>query len=164
MCTEITMYICHLLGCWCFCTFSIFYLLYFWLLIVFLLWDFYYLAFLSRVCQEISCHTMLRLLFLQVYQRSYDICMQLYEKEILTDSSYLHIYGYNCWLSPRFIMPFNCMFFSILWVFSSDFFTLLICTVLRLSLCSWITFSFAHALCDVHTGYGVLTLMLNSLQ
>ncbi|CAH9102390.1 unnamed protein product [Cuscuta europaea] len=29
----------------------------------------------------------------EVYKRSYDICMQLYEKELLTDSSYLHIYG-----------------------------------------------------------------------
>ncbi|PWA63972.1 ribonuclease D, Exosome-associated factor Rrp6 [Artemisia annua] len=29
----------------------------------------------------------------EVYQRSYDICMQLYQKEILTDSSYLSIYG-----------------------------------------------------------------------
>lgn len=31
--------------------------------------------------------------FLQVYKRSSDICMQLYEKELLTDSSYLHTYG-----------------------------------------------------------------------
>ncbi|XP_016500633.2 protein RRP6-like 2 [Nicotiana tabacum] len=30
---------------------------------------------------------------LEVYKRSYDICMQLYEKELLTDSSYQHIYG-----------------------------------------------------------------------
>ncbi|XP_031492179.1 protein RRP6-like 1 [Nymphaea colorata] len=30
---------------------------------------------------------------LEVYIRSYDICMQLYEKELLTDASYLHIYG-----------------------------------------------------------------------
>ncbi|KAL2481805.1 Polynucleotidyl transferase [Abeliophyllum distichum] len=30
---------------------------------------------------------------LEVYKRSYDICIQLYEKELLTDSSYLHIYG-----------------------------------------------------------------------
>lgn len=29
----------------------------------------------------------------EVYKRSYDICMQLYEKEVLTDSSYLYIYG-----------------------------------------------------------------------
>nr|GME08732.1 protein RRP6-like 2 [Ipomoea batatas] len=29
----------------------------------------------------------------EVYKRSYDICMQMYEKELLTDSSYLHIYG-----------------------------------------------------------------------
>ncbi|KAL8128516.1 hypothetical protein V2J09_017671 [Rumex salicifolius] len=32
-------------------------------------------------------------LLLQVYQRSYDVCMQLYEKELLTETSYLHIYG-----------------------------------------------------------------------
>ncbi|KAL1821165.1 hypothetical protein ACET3Z_016034 [Daucus carota] len=29
----------------------------------------------------------------EVYQRSYDICMQLYEKDVLTDSTLLHIYG-----------------------------------------------------------------------
>ncbi|XP_042490266.1 protein RRP6-like 2 isoform X3 [Macadamia integrifolia] len=29
----------------------------------------------------------------EVYRRSYDICMQLYEKELLTDTSYLHVYG-----------------------------------------------------------------------
>lgn len=29
----------------------------------------------------------------EVYTRSYDICMQLYEKELLTDTSYQHIYG-----------------------------------------------------------------------
>eukprot|EP00262_Sarcandra_glabra_P006411 TRINITY_DN18691_c0_g1_i1.p1 TRINITY_DN18691_c0_g1~~TRINITY_DN18691_c0_g1_i1.p1 ORF type:complete len:729 (-),score=148.11 TRINITY_DN18691_c0_g1_i1:140-2080(-) len=34
-------------------------------------------------------------LLLEVYKRSYDICMQLYEKELLTDASYLHIYGLN---------------------------------------------------------------------
>ncbi|XP_058085800.1 protein RRP6-like 2 isoform X2 [Magnolia sinica] len=32
-------------------------------------------------------------LLLEVYKRSYDICMQLYEKELLTSTSYLHIYG-----------------------------------------------------------------------
>ncbi|CAO2827105.1 unnamed protein product [Amaranthus hypochondriacus] len=32
-------------------------------------------------------------LLLEVYKRSYDICMQLYEKELLTDTSYLYIYG-----------------------------------------------------------------------
>ncbi|KAK9155011.1 hypothetical protein Sjap_002491 [Stephania japonica] len=32
-------------------------------------------------------------LLLEVYERSCEICLQLYEKEILTDSSYLHIYG-----------------------------------------------------------------------
>ncbi|KAL4326292.1 hypothetical protein GQ457_11G006270 [Hibiscus cannabinus] len=29
----------------------------------------------------------------QVYKRSSDVCMQLYEKELLTENSYLHIYG-----------------------------------------------------------------------
>ncbi|XP_057506695.1 protein RRP6-like 2 [Actinidia eriantha] len=32
-------------------------------------------------------------LLVEVYKRSYDICMQLYEKELFTDSSYLFIYG-----------------------------------------------------------------------
>ncbi|KAK7396130.1 hypothetical protein VNO78_16920 [Psophocarpus tetragonolobus] len=32
-------------------------------------------------------------LLLEVYKRSYDVCMQLYEKELLTENSYLHIYG-----------------------------------------------------------------------
>ncbi|KAL0410255.1 UNVERIFIED_CONTAM: protein RRP6-like 2 [Sesamum latifolium] len=31
-----------------------------------------------------------------VYRRSYDICTQLYEKELLTDTSYLYIYGLQC--------------------------------------------------------------------
>ncbi|KAL6507822.1 hypothetical protein OROGR_024017 [Orobanche gracilis] len=30
---------------------------------------------------------------IEVYKRSYDICTQLYEKELLTENSYLHIYG-----------------------------------------------------------------------
>lgn len=30
---------------------------------------------------------------IEVYKRSYDICMQMYEKELLTDTSYQHIYG-----------------------------------------------------------------------
>ncbi|KAG5396894.1 hypothetical protein IGI04_018708 [Brassica rapa subsp. trilocularis] len=30
---------------------------------------------------------------LEVYKRSYDLCTQLYEKELLTENSYLHIYG-----------------------------------------------------------------------
>ncbi|GMI65046.1 RRP6-like 2 [Hibiscus trionum] len=29
----------------------------------------------------------------EVYKRSFDVCMQLYEKELLTENSYLHIYG-----------------------------------------------------------------------
>ncbi|GMH30003.1 hypothetical protein Nepgr_031846 [Nepenthes gracilis] len=32
-------------------------------------------------------------LLVEVYERSYDLCMQLYEKELLTDISYLYIYG-----------------------------------------------------------------------
>ena len=32
--------------------------------------------------------------FMQVYERSYEICRQLYEKELLTDTSYLYIYGF----------------------------------------------------------------------
>ncbi|CAL9224785.1 unnamed protein product [Arabidopsis halleri] len=30
---------------------------------------------------------------LEVYKRSYDVCTQLYEKELLTEISYLHVYG-----------------------------------------------------------------------
>ncbi|GLT54158.1 hypothetical protein SLA2020_273800 [Shorea laevis] len=29
----------------------------------------------------------------EVYKRSYDVCMQMYEKELLTENSYLYIYG-----------------------------------------------------------------------
>ncbi|KAA8518370.1 hypothetical protein F0562_015747 [Nyssa sinensis] len=32
-------------------------------------------------------------LLVEVYKRCYDICIQFYEKELLTDSSYLYIYG-----------------------------------------------------------------------
>ncbi|KAJ0981713.1 hypothetical protein J5N97_009968 [Dioscorea zingiberensis] len=32
-------------------------------------------------------------LLAEVYERSYEICMQLYEKELLTETSYLYIYG-----------------------------------------------------------------------
>ncbi|KAF9601051.1 hypothetical protein IFM89_015036 [Coptis chinensis] len=32
-------------------------------------------------------------LLLEVYRRSYDVCLQLYEKELLTNMSYLYIYG-----------------------------------------------------------------------
>ena len=45
---------------------------------------------------EISCGR-------QVYRRSYDICMQLYEKELLTENSYLYIYGYS--FSVFIILP-----------------------------------------------------------
>lgn len=34
-----------------------------------------------------------KMLLLEVYKRSYDLCIQLYEKELLTDTSYLYIYG-----------------------------------------------------------------------
>ncbi|CAA7016043.1 unnamed protein product [Microthlaspi erraticum] len=30
---------------------------------------------------------------LEVYKRSYEVCTQLYEKELLTENSYLHVYG-----------------------------------------------------------------------
>ncbi|CAN8230962.1 unnamed protein product [Cochlearia groenlandica] len=30
---------------------------------------------------------------LEVYKRSYDVCTQLYEKDLLTENSYLHVYG-----------------------------------------------------------------------
>lgn len=33
---------------------------------------------------------------LQVHKRSNEICLQFYEKELLTDTSYLHIYGFEC--------------------------------------------------------------------
>jgi len=32
-------------------------------------------------------------LLLEVHKRSNEICLQFYEKELLTDTSYLHIYG-----------------------------------------------------------------------
>ncbi|XP_047308449.1 protein RRP6-like 2 [Impatiens glandulifera] len=32
-------------------------------------------------------------LLAEVYRRSYDLCMQLYEKELLTDTSYLNVHG-----------------------------------------------------------------------
>ncbi|XP_027357205.1 protein RRP6-like 2 [Abrus precatorius] len=30
---------------------------------------------------------------MEVYKQSYDVCMHLYEKEVLTENSYLHLYG-----------------------------------------------------------------------
>ena len=36
----------------------------------------------------------MRLSSLQVCKRSNEICLQLYEKELLTDSSYLYIHGF----------------------------------------------------------------------
>lgn len=32
--------------------------------------------------------------FLQVYNRSSEICLQMYEKELLTDTSFMNIYGF----------------------------------------------------------------------
>ncbi|XP_076892234.1 protein RRP6-like 2 [Bidens hawaiensis] len=41
-------------------------------------------------------------LLVEVYQRSYDLCMQLYQKEILNEDSYLNIYGlYDAALSGQ---------------------------------------------------------------
>ncbi|XP_073143612.1 protein RRP6-like 2 [Henckelia pumila] len=44
---------------------------------------------LSSSAESESSYTPLE----EVYKRSYEICVRLYEKELLTDSSYLHIYG-----------------------------------------------------------------------
>lgn len=51
----------------------------------------------------------------QVYQRSYDICMQLYEKELLTEDSYLYIYGYSVFFSPSLMNLFaiNCAVYRV---------------------------------------------------
>ncbi|XP_021755991.1 protein RRP6-like 2 isoform X2 [Chenopodium quinoa] len=46
-----------------------------------------------RLLSESTDPENLKGLLLEVYQRSYDLCMQLYEKELLTDTSYLYIYG-----------------------------------------------------------------------
>lgn len=43
--------------------------------------------------------------FMQVYERSYEICWQLYEKELLTDTSYLYIYGFVAYHSQ--IIEYN---------------------------------------------------------
>ncbi|KAM3315357.1 hypothetical protein ACQJBY_033842 [Aegilops geniculata] len=43
-----------------------------------------------RLQRESTCENDL---LLEVQKRSNDICLQLYEKELLTDKSYLHIYG-----------------------------------------------------------------------
>jgi exosome complex exonuclease RRP6 len=37
----------------------------------------------------------------EVYKRSYDVCMQLYEKELWTRDSYLHVYGYVAYCPPH---------------------------------------------------------------
>ncbi|OEL38949.1 Protein RRP6-like 2 [Dichanthelium oligosanthes] len=44
-------------------------------------------------------------LLLEVHKRSNEICLQFYEKELLTDTSYLHIYGFECCF-PRFLHLF----------------------------------------------------------
>ncbi|KAK4382125.1 protein RRP6-like 2 [Sesamum angolense] len=49
----------------------------------------------SRGKQRRLCHLFDPKLSM-VYKRSYDICAQLYEKELLTDTSYLYIYGLQC--------------------------------------------------------------------
>lgn len=47
----------------------------------------------QSVSQSITQSPWVFLFLLQVYRRSSDICLQLYEKELLTDSSFLRIYG-----------------------------------------------------------------------
>ncbi|KAK8962625.1 hypothetical protein KSP40_PGU016614 [Platanthera guangdongensis] len=44
-------------------------------------------------CKLLSTSSSENDLLLEVYKRSSDICMQFYEKELLTDISYLHVYG-----------------------------------------------------------------------
>uniref|UniRef100_A0A6N2M9N8 Uncharacterized protein n=1 Tax=Salix viminalis TaxID=40686 RepID=A0A6N2M9N8_SALVM len=45
---------------------------------------------------------------LEVYKRSYDVCMQLYEKELFTENSYLNMYGMSFFLK---IWLFLCLSF-----------------------------------------------------
>ncbi|CAH2046625.1 unnamed protein product [Thlaspi arvense] len=60
--------------------------------------DTHYLLYIYDV-MRIDLHTMARAdeqadsPLIEVYKRSHDVCMQLYEKELLTRNSYLHIYG-----------------------------------------------------------------------
>ncbi|KAJ0536568.1 putative ribonuclease H-like superfamily [Helianthus annuus] len=53
----------------------------------------------------------------EVYQRSYDLCMQLYQKEILTENSYLNIYGlYDADLNGQqlaIVAGSHCFLFSL---------------------------------------------------
>lgn len=44
-------------------------------------------------CKLLSMSSSDNDLLLEVYKRSSDICMQFYEKELLSDTSYLHVYG-----------------------------------------------------------------------
>ncbi|MQL94636.1 hypothetical protein Taro_027285 [Colocasia esculenta] len=55
------------------------------------------LCFFSSVVKtsEVICEFDSHSLGLLVYKRSYDVCMLLYEKELLTETSYLRIYGLN---------------------------------------------------------------------
>ncbi|KAL5720609.1 hypothetical protein ACHQM5_013262 [Ranunculus cassubicifolius] len=46
-----------------------------------------------RLLEESTDSENVNALLLEVYKRSYDVCTQLYEKDIQTDTSYLHIYG-----------------------------------------------------------------------
>lgn len=47
---------------------------------------FSYISFCCELVKDYICWS-------QVYKRSNEICLQLYEKELLTDTSYLYIYG-----------------------------------------------------------------------
>ena len=57
----------------------------------------------------------------QVYKHNYDVYMQLYEKELLTENSYLHIYGFvntYSFINFAFYASNNCSpsFFCISWL------------------------------------------------
>lgn len=70
---------------------------------IFIIIIFLILAMISTICSCVHLHQSVSqsitqspwvfLFLLQVYRRSSDICLQLYEKELLTDSSFLRIYG-----------------------------------------------------------------------
>ncbi|KAL2335105.1 hypothetical protein Fmac_016318 [Flemingia macrophylla] len=48
---------------------------------------------LFSMSKESGCSESSDTPLVEVYKHSYDVCMQLYEKELLTENSYLHIYG-----------------------------------------------------------------------
>ncbi|MFS7942667.1 hypothetical protein Hanom_Chr06g00491101 [Helianthus anomalus] len=54
----------------------------------------------------------------ELYHRNYDLCMQLYQKEILTENSYLNIYGlYDADLNGQqlaIVAVSHCFLFSML--------------------------------------------------